>query len=79
MTKTGIRNQPAYSVAEAARYLKVAPATLRSWVVGRPYPKGAGTAHSSPLIRPPKSPPQRCLFGTSLKRMFCALCVPTIV
>jgi len=62
MTKTDIRNQPAYSVAEAARYLKVAPATLRSWVVGRPYPKGAGTAHSSPLIRPPKSPPPTLSF-----------------
>lgn len=54
--KTDIRNQPAYSVAEAARYLKVAPATLRSWFVGRPYPKGTGTAHSSPLIRPVKNP-----------------------
>lgn len=55
---TDIRNQPAYTVAEAARYLKVAPATLRSWVVGRPYPKGAGTAHSSPLIQPGlKRPP----------------------
>ncbi len=50
--KTDIRNQPAYSVAEAARYLKVAPATLRSWIVGRPYPKKTGTAHSSALIRP---------------------------
>ncbi len=57
MDKTDIRNQPAYSVAEAARYLKVAPATLRSWVVGRPYPTGKGTAHSKAVIRPAKSPP----------------------
>ena len=57
MPKTDIRDQPAYSVAEAARYLKVAPATLRSWVAGRPYPKASGTAHSSPLIHPAKSPP----------------------
>jgi hypothetical protein len=54
MIKTDIRNQPAYSVTEAARYLKVAPATLRSWVVGRPYPKAAGKAHSAALIRPSK-------------------------
>lgn len=57
MAKADIRNQPAYTVAETARYLKVAPATLRSWVVGRPYPTGKGTAHSRPLIRPAKNPP----------------------
>ena len=58
MSKPDVRNQPAYTLAEAARYLKVAPATLRSWVVGRAYPKGEGVAHSHPLIgaavkRPP--------------------------
>jgi hypothetical protein len=52
-----VRNRPAYTVAEAARYLKVAPATLRSWVAGRSYPTGAGTAHSRALIRPAKNPP----------------------
>lgn len=62
MTKTDIRHQPAYSVAEAARYLKVAPATLRSWVVGRPYPTGAGTAHSKPVIRAAKTPPPTLSF-----------------
>lgn len=58
VTKIDIRNQPAYTLAEAARYLKVAPATLRSWVVGRAYPKGEGVAHSHPLIGPAtKHPP----------------------
>ncbi len=58
MPKTDIRNEPAYSLAEAGRYLKVAPATLRSWVVGRAYPKAAGLAHFQPLIRPAtKQPP----------------------
>lgn len=57
-----IRNQPAYTLAEAARYLKVAPATLRSWVVGRPYPKATGTAHSKPLIRPAMNPPPTLSF-----------------
>jgi uncharacterized protein (DUF433 family) len=58
MRKSDIRNQPAYTVAEAARYLKVAPATLRSWVIGRPYPKSQGVAHSVALIHPAtKLPP----------------------
>lgn len=62
MAKNDIRDQPAYTLAEAARYLKVAPATLRSWVVGRPYPKGSGTAHASPLIRPARNPPTTLSF-----------------
>lgn len=35
-----VRNQAAYTIAEAARYLKLPAATLRSWVVGRAYPIG---------------------------------------
>lgn len=62
MAKTDIRNQPAYSVAEAARYLKLAPATLRSWLAGRPYPRGGGMVHSSPLIRPASNPPPTLSF-----------------
>lgn len=54
---TDIRNQSAYSLAEAARYLKVAGATLRSWVVGRPYPKADGVGHFRPLIHPPSRQP----------------------
>lgn len=43
-----IRSQPAYPLAEAARYLKVAPPTLRSWTVGR----------FRPLTHPPgRQPP----------------------
>ncbi len=51
------RDQPAYTLAEAARYLKLASATLRAWVAGRPYPKAGGVAHFQPLIRPPKLQP----------------------
>ncbi len=58
MKKSDIRDQPAYTLAEAARYLKLAPATLRSWVVGRAYPKVDGPAHFRPLIQPAvKKPP----------------------
>ncbi len=56
------RNQPAYTLAEAARYLKVPNATLRSWVVGRPYPKAGGTGHFQPLIHPPERRPPTLSF-----------------
>lgn len=56
------RNQPAYSVTEAARYLKVASATLRAWVVGRPYPKAHGVGHFRPLIHPPSRQPPNLSF-----------------
>lgn len=55
--KIDLRDQPAYALAEASRYLKLPAATLRSWVVGRPYPKGDGVGHSRPLIHPPKKQP----------------------
>lgn len=56
--KIELRDQPAYGLAEAARYLKLPVATLRSWVVGRAYPKADGVvAHSRPLIHPPKKQP----------------------
>ncbi len=52
-----LRSQPTYSLAEAARYLKVARATLRSWVVGRPYKRADGVGHFRPLIHPPSHQP----------------------
>lgn len=52
-SKVDPRALPAYPLAEAARYVKLAPATLRSWVIGRAYPKREGTGHFRPLIRPP--------------------------
>ena len=62
------RSQPAYSLAEAARYLKVAGATLRSWVVGRPYPKsGGGTGHFRPLIHPPQRQPPLLSFWNMIE------------
>ena len=57
-----LRNQPAYALAEASRYLKLPAATLRSWVVGRPYPKADGVGHSRPLIHPPKKQPLLLVF-----------------
>lgn len=52
-----LRNQPAYTLGEAARYLKLPPATLRSWVVGRDYPTAKGPGQFRPVIRPAQSKP----------------------
>lgn len=57
MNKTDVRDQPAYTPAEAARYLKLATATLRSWVAGRPYPKAGAVGRFRPLIHPPQRNP----------------------
>ena len=43
---------PAYTVPEAAHYLRMPPATLRSWVLGRDYPTASATKRSKPLIAP---------------------------
>ena len=47
-----LRDQPAYGLAEAARYLKLPAATLRSWVIGRTYPRGQSVATFQALIKP---------------------------
>ena len=41
---------PIYTISEAAHYLKIAPATLRSWVAGRNYPTQDGLQLFKPLI-----------------------------
>lgn len=43
---------PAYNLAEAARYLRLPVATLRSWVLGREYPTAEGAGRFPPMIRP---------------------------
>ena len=46
------QNQPAYKIAEAARYVRLPAATLRSWMFGRKYPKAEGTGRFHPLLKP---------------------------
>ena len=57
-----IRHQPAYGPAEAARYLRLPAATLRTWLVGRDYPKGDAQARFQPLIRPATGQPLQLSF-----------------
>ena len=56
------RNQPAYSLSEAAHYLRLSPGTLRSWIVGRPYSTAAGRRVFAPLLRPARKEPPTLSF-----------------
>lgn len=51
------RDAPAYTVAEAAHYLRLPAATLRSWALGRQYRTAQGGARFRPLIRPASRKP----------------------
>ncbi len=44
------RECPAYSISEAAHYLRIPQATLRSWVAGRYYPTAHGRKFFKPII-----------------------------
>jgi len=46
------REIPAYTLAEAAYYLAIPTATLRSWVAGRTYPTAKGAKQFRPIIEP---------------------------
>jgi len=47
------RELPAYGVVEAAHYLRIPMATLRSWVRGRYYPTESGKKFFKPLLELP--------------------------
>jgi len=49
-----LREQPAYRLPEASRYLRMPEATLRSWVVGRYYPTFKGQRFFRPVIHLPE-------------------------
>lgn len=67
MKSDDIREQPAYTLAEGARYLKVAQATLRSWILGRAYQTAKGTSNSRPLIHPPSRRPPVLSFNNLIE------------
>jgi len=58
------RNQAAYPLNEAARYIRLPPATLRAWTLGRPYPTAQGSGHFRPIIRPASSRPPLLSFAS---------------
>jgi uncharacterized protein (DUF433 family) len=53
--KNDPRILPAYTLGDAAHYLQVPPATLRSWVAGRKYPTSKGERFFQPLIASPEN------------------------
>ena len=66
-TKSDTLTLPAYPLSEAARYLRLSPATLRSWFVGRPYPTARGTSHFRPLLKPASTDPTTLSFSNLIE------------
>lgn len=62
MAKLDPRLAPAYSIAQAAHYLKIPAPTVRSWAVGRDYPRQTGKGHFQPVIDLPSDPEHRLSF-----------------
>lgn len=48
--KSDPRELPTYTISEAAHYLRIPVPTLRSWVLGRPYPVKGGRRYFQPVI-----------------------------
>jgi uncharacterized protein (DUF433 family) len=63
----GDRDFAAYTLAEAARYLRLPAATLRSWVLGRQYPTADGSGQFPPLIRPSSRQPPLLSFSNLIE------------
>lgn len=61
------RDQPAYGLAEAARYLKLPVATLGAWTCGRQYPTAQGEGQFRPLIRPASRRPPLLSFSNLIE------------
>lgn len=57
------RERPRYSIGQAAQYLQLSATTLRSWIVGRPYPAGGESRFSPPLIAKPAVADPRLSFN----------------
>jgi uncharacterized protein (DUF433 family) len=66
-TAASDRDTPAYTLAEAARYLRLPSATLRSWVLGREYPTVDGSSQFPPLLRPASKRPPLLSFSNLIE------------
>ena len=66
-TKQDARSIPAYSIAEAGRYLRLSPATLRSWFLGRPYPTTRGLSQFPPVLKLAQRDPATLSFSNLIE------------
>ena len=62
MAKLDPRLAAAYSIAQAAHYLKIPAPTVRSWVLGRDYPRQSGKGRFKPVVVTPVDPIHRLSF-----------------
>jgi uncharacterized protein (DUF433 family) len=60
--KPNLDERPRYTLAEAARYVRISQTTLRSWVAGRNYETAGGVRQSLPLILRPDPADARLSF-----------------
>lgn len=67
LTSQDSRNAPAYSLGEAARYLRLSPATLRSWFLGRPCPTTKGLSQFTPVLKPVRRNPATLSFSNLIE------------
>jgi uncharacterized protein (DUF433 family) len=67
VTKPDPRNEPAYSITEASRYLRLSHATLRSWFLGRPYPTAKGLSHFAPVLKLARRGPPTLSFSNLIE------------
>ena len=61
------RDTAAYTVAEAARYVRIPPQTLRTWVAGQSYTQHSGRHPFYALISTPDSHPPRLSFNNLIE------------
>jgi uncharacterized protein (DUF433 family) len=66
-TSPSYRDSAAYTLTEAARYLRLPVATLRSWVLGRDYPTAEGGGRFPPLISPASFRPPLLSFSNLIE------------
>jgi uncharacterized protein (DUF433 family) len=60
-------SEAAYSITEAARYLRLSPATLRSWVLGRAYPTAQGVGQFAPVLKLARRKPPTLSFSNLIE------------
>lgn len=58
---------PLYRLLEGARFVGIAPSTLRKWIYGRDYPAGGAQRFSRPVIQPADPTTGRLSFANLLE------------